>query len=242
MARKLGLPRGDGREIHPDTPHHSPSRFQWMTCPRTDLSIRGWLECDPSDLYRPTAYRFGDLKEYAPQVRASLVRCRGRGQGGVQAPNRGVSALDSQTVLELLRPAVKAFPGAAAWVQGLVVHAEPMQWHAAALAIFASIIGPFGGFFASGAAHPPPLPGHPPAAALEPAFRPGRLSPAGFKRAVGVKDFADTFPGHGGMTDRVDCQLMMAVFSYVYYHNFVADPTVSGTGPPGCAAEHPPGS
>ena len=42
-----------------------------------------------------------------------------------------------------------------------------------ALSIFASTIGPFGGFFASG-----------------------------FKRAFKIKDFGDTIPGHGGFMDR----------------------------------------
>lgn len=69
---------------------------------------------------------------------------------------------------------------------------RPVQLHAVALGAFAAIIGPFGGFFASGA-----------------------------KRAFGVKDFGGLLPGHGGVTDRVDCQLMMAMFTYVYVLNFV---------------------
>lgn len=51
------------------------------------------------------------------------------------------------------------------------------QLHAIVLAMFASIIAPFGGFFASG-----------------------------FKRSFKIKDFGDSIPGHGGMTDRMDCQ------------------------------------
>jgi phosphatidate cytidylyltransferase len=54
----------------------------------------------------------------------------------------------------------------------------PIQWHALALGLFASIIAPFGGFFASG-----------------------------FKRAFKFKDFGDSIPGHGGFTDRMDCQV-----------------------------------
>uniref|UniRef100_A0A6N2KXQ0 Phosphatidate cytidylyltransferase n=1 Tax=Salix viminalis TaxID=40686 RepID=A0A6N2KXQ0_SALVM len=54
----------------------------------------------------------------------------------------------------------------------------PVQWHALCLGLFASIIAPFGGFFASG-----------------------------FKRAFKVKDFGDSIPGHGGITDRMDCQV-----------------------------------
>lgn len=68
----------------------------------------------------------------------------------------------------------------------------PFQLHAMAIALFASVIAPFGGFMASGA-----------------------------KRAFGIKDFGHLFPGHGGVTDRVDCQLLMAVFTYVYTINFV---------------------
>jgi len=68
----------------------------------------------------------------------------------------------------------------------------PMQWHGLALALFASIIAPFGGFFASG-----------------------------FKRAFGIKDFGESIPGHGGVTDRMDCQIMMGLFVFVYYQTFV---------------------
>ncbi|KAK9850286.1 hypothetical protein WJX84_009664 [Apatococcus fuscideae] len=75
-----------------------------------------------------------------------------------------------------------------------------MQLHAVMLAMFASIIAPFGGFFASG-----------------------------FKRGFKIKDFGDSIPGHGGMTDRMDCQVVMAVFSYIYVKNwaFNSGPTAS---------------
>lgn len=46
------------------------------------------------------------------------------------------------------------------------------------LAVFASLLAPFGGFFASG-----------------------------FKRGFKIKDFGDSIPGHGGVTDRFDCQV-----------------------------------
>ncbi len=39
---------------------------------------------------------------------------------------------------------------------------------------------------------------------------------SGFKRAFKIKDFGDSIPGHGGLTDRFDCQIMMAMFTYVY--------------------------
>lgn len=55
------------------------------------------------------------------------------------------------------------------------------------LAGFASIIAPFAGFLASV-----------------------------IKRAYGRKDFGDAFPGHGGFVDRLDCQLLIAPFTYFY--------------------------
>ncbi|KAL2264196.1 hypothetical protein VTK26DRAFT_472 [Humicola hyalothermophila] len=69
----------------------------------------------------------------------------------------------------------------------------PMQIHAFFWASFASLIAPFGGFFASG-----------------------------LKRTFKIKDFGDSIPGHGGMTDRMDCQFIMGLFAYIYYHTFIA--------------------
>jgi phosphatidate cytidylyltransferase len=66
------------------------------------------------------------------------------------------------------------------------------QLHALTLAVFASLIAPFGGFFASG-----------------------------FKRAFHIKDFGESIPGHGGVTDRMDCQVLMGFFVWVYYGSFV---------------------
>merc|ERR1719409_1599525 len=75
---------------------------------------------------------------------------------------------------------------------GITWQLSPMHAHGAALAVFASTIGPFGGFFASG-----------------------------FKRAFKVKDFSDKFPGHGGVMDRVDCMVVMGMFSFVYLRTFI---------------------
>lgn len=75
----------------------------------------------------------------------------------------------------------------------------PIQFHALILATFASLIAPFGGFFASGV-----------------------------KRAFEIKDFAQSIPGHGGLTDRMDCQFLMGVFTHFYIASFVND--VNGDG------------
>ncbi|MGH0176904.1 UNVERIFIED_CONTAM: hypothetical protein FKN15_014371, partial [Acipenser sinensis] len=72
------------------------------------------------------------------------------------------------------------------------VRIYPFQIHSVALSAFASLMGPFGGFFASG-----------------------------FKRAFKIKDFANTIPGHGGIMDRFDCQYLMATFVNVYIGSFI---------------------
>ncbi|GAB4846092.1 phosphatidate cytidylyltransferase [Ancistrocladus abbreviatus] len=114
--------------------------FQWMTCPRKDLST-GWLQCDPGPLFKPEYYTLPAwFPHWLPHEIAIL----------------------------------------------------PVQWHALCLGLFASIIAPFGGFFASG-----------------------------FKRALKIKDFGYSIPGHGGFTDRMDCQMVMGVFAYIYHQSFV---------------------
>lgn len=74
----------------------------------------------------------------------------------------------------------------------------PVQIHALGLSLFASFVAPFGGFLASA-----------------------------IKRAYGLKDFASFIPGHGGMMDRMDCQLLMALCTWVHYNTFVNMTTVS---------------
>ncbi|XP_077249804.1 phosphatidate cytidylyltransferase 1-like [Tasmannia lanceolata] len=122
-------------------------RFQWLTCPRKDLST-AWLHCDPGLMFKPEYY---SLSGWVPQ-----------------------------------------------WFPSKEVPILPVQWHALALGLFASIIAPFGGFFASG-----------------------------FKRAFNIKDFGDSIPGHGGITDRMDCQMVMAVFAYIYHQSFVMQQSYS---------------
>uniref|UniRef100_A0A914E0V1 Phosphatidate cytidylyltransferase n=1 Tax=Acrobeloides nanus TaxID=290746 RepID=A0A914E0V1_9BILA len=76
-----------------------------------------------------------------------------------------------------------------------IIRIPPFMFHTIILGLFASLIGPFGGFFASG-----------------------------FKRAFKIKDFGDIIPGHGGLMDRFDCQLLMGTFVNVYIQSFIRYP------------------
>lgn len=76
-------------------------------------------------------------------------------------------------------------------VFGVVVNVKAIQVHTFFFGLFAGLVAPFGGLFASG-----------------------------FKRAIKIKDFADTIPGHGGLTDRMDCQILMGMFTYVWLNQF----------------------
>lgn len=60
------------------------------------------------------------------------------------------------------------------------------------MTLFACLIAPFGGFFASG-----------------------------LKRGLKIKDFANLIPGHGGLTDRLDCHILMMIFTAIYHREIV---------------------
>lgn len=96
-------------------------------------------------------------------------------------------------------------PSTVAWLLKLVFQREitqvpiaPVQLHAIVMACFASLIAPFGGFFASAV-----------------------------KRAFKIKDFGHSIPGHGGMTDRMDCQFLMGLFAHMYHQSFIKTYNVS---------------
>lgn len=135
-------------------------RFNYMICPVHDLGVSVWsnVQCVPNPVFI--------AKEWE-----------------IWAPLR-----------VFLSQLVRATSNAEFFVPGLTCHLQlgravtvipyvPYQLHLLVFAIFASLVAPFGGFFASG-----------------------------FKRAFDIKDFGHSIPGHGGMTDRMDCQ-------YVKCHN-----------------------
>ena len=42
----------------------------------------------------------------------------------------------------------------------------------------------------------------------------GDFSASAIKRYVGIKDYSNIFPGHGGMLDRIDSVIFIAPFAY----------------------------
>ncbi|CAH0492612.1 unnamed protein product [Peronospora farinosa] len=80
------------------------------------------------------------------------------------------------------------------------IQLHPIQLHSFWFAIFASLVSPFGGFYASA-----------------------------IKRTYNLKDFDSVIPGHGGVMDRMDCQLITNCFTTVYFNTFICSQTPSVT-------------
>jgi CDP-diglyceride synthetase len=77
--------------------------------------------------------------------------------------------------------------GSIATTTSVQSNATLRRQHALIMALYVSLISPFGGFLASAV-----------------------------KRAHDAKDFGSLIPGHGGVVDRFDCQVVTAPFVYLY--------------------------
>ena len=96
-------------------------------------------------------------------------------------------------------PTFYAFPALIQKLFGISgITLKPIFIHEFVIALFASLVAPFGGFFASA-----------------------------IKRAYGKKDFAEKIPGHGGLMDRFDCMFIMLYFTSIYYNTFVREKEVT---------------
>jgi phosphatidate cytidylyltransferase len=75
---------------------------------------------------------------------------------------------------------------------GYDLQVQAIYLHAIPFILAASFVAPFSGFLASA-----------------------------LKRAYGRKDFGGTIPGHGGVTDRMDCQAIMVIFTSIYLRSIL---------------------
>ena len=81
-----------------------------------------------------------------------------------------------------------------------VMEGNKLIKHALVLGLYTSLISPFGGFLASAV-----------------------------KRAHGAKDFGTLIPGHGGVVDRFDCQVVTAPFVFLYLKSCLKDSPILET-------------
>jgi len=174
------------------------AQFTWMTCPVNDFELfPKALECEDSEIH----HMFVESKSIFPPQLFDIF------------PNSLVKMIPGITEICAVRLSGDAsddfLPTLAECIQGDDSHGFhhfelvlqdvlPIQIHALWLGLFASAVAPFGGFLASA-----------------------------IKRAYGIKDFDSVIPGHGGLTDRFDCQFWMALCTWVHYNSFCRMSTIS---------------
>jgi phosphatidate cytidylyltransferase len=110
---------------------------------------------------------------------------------GLICPVNDISFIPQPITCDVIPPVFRPRDYIVPWIN-VSVNLMPIQLHALAYGVFASLVAPFGGFLASA-----------------------------IKRAYGIKDFDSFIPGHGGVMDRMDCQLIMLLFTWVHFNTFI---------------------
>jgi CDP-diglyceride synthetase len=192
------------------------AQFPWMTCPINEFRfIPDALECDNHHIFEQAQSVFpsqvfevfphGLVKMIPGIVEICSIKSSSSSSSSSSFPNIADPALSSSDVINNYYSTpqlTRCISGERSHVfhhfELVLKDVYPIQIHALCLGFFASVVAPFGGFLASA-----------------------------IKRAYGVKDFGAILPGHGGVTDRLDCQFMMALFVWVHYNTFVRMTTVS---------------
>lgn len=168
------------------------AQFPHMYCPTNKFEL--WpepLNCEPDPIFVPSNLTFpSQVFEIFPRNLCKMI------------PNVvEYCSFSNQTAFDddlILTPCVSGNKLHVHHHFELAVTVYPVQIHALVLAMFASLVAPFGGFLASA-----------------------------IKRAYHLKDFDSIIPGHGGVMDRMDCQFLMALCTWVHYNTFVKLATVS---------------
>ena len=180
------------------------AQYTWMTCPTNEFRLfPGPLECDLDPIFQQAQSIFPhQIFELLPHSLVKMI------PGIVEICSVKETAAAASTASSLdhffhhdvnLTRCISGEPTHAPHHFELVLkNVYPVQIHALWLALFASLVAPFGGFLASA-----------------------------IKRAYGIKDFDSLIPGHGGVMDRMDCQFLMALCTWVHYNTFVRLATIS---------------
>lgn len=144
------------------------AQYKWMTCPTNEFNFQPkTLACKMDPIFEVAEYRIPpQLFEVLPTVIVNTIpgvveKCSTNDGDIISCVSGEASQIHHHFEL-------------------VTKNIYPVQFHALALSMFASLVAPFGGFLASA-----------------------------IKRAYGIKDFDSMIPGHGGVMDRMDCQLLM---------------------------------
>lgn len=176
------------------------AQYSWMTCPTNEFRwIPKPLECENHHVFQEA------VSVVPAQVFELLPKSFVKNIPGIVeycSVREVIELMDGSTVTQTLPELTRCVSGEATHVfhhfELALKNVYPIQKHALWLGLFASLVAPFGGFLASA-----------------------------IKRAYGIKDFDSLIPGHGGVTDRLDCQFLMALCTWVHYNTFVKMATVS---------------
>lgn len=166
------------------------AHFPWMYCPTNKFQlVPEPLECVPDPIFVPAQMSLpSQYFDLLPRSLAKLI------PGVIEI----CSVRSSSLFEDVLTPCVSGNKTHVHHHFELFINVYPVQMHALVLAMFASLVAPFGGYLASA-----------------------------IKRAYRLKDFDSLIPGHGGVMDRMDCQLLMALCTWVHYNTFVKIATIS---------------
>jgi phosphatidate cytidylyltransferase len=181
------------------------AQYTWMTCPTNEFRfvVPEPLSCELDPIFQPAQSFFpSQIFELMPYSIVKVLFPRiveiCSIKGVVGGPAAGILAVSGVEEMTLTR-CISGEPTHVHHHFELSIHNYyPIQMHALWLGLFASLVAPFGGFLASA-----------------------------IKRAYGIKDFDSIIPGHGGVMDRMDCQFLMALCTWVHYNSFVKFSTVS---------------
>jgi phosphatidate cytidylyltransferase len=171
------------------------AQYTWMTCPTNEFNFTpASLTCELDPIFQQAQSIFPpQMFEILPQSIVKMI------PGIVEICLVKEASVKDATlkVFNNVSPTLtRCISGEDSHVRHhfelVLKNVYPIQIHALWLALFASLVAPFGGFLASA-----------------------------IKRAYGIKDFDSIIPGHGGVMDRMDCQFLMALCTWVHYNTFV---------------------